>query len=123
MSTWPDKVINAVQIYLIKHLGRQFVEPQITDMSTIYTESSNVTPIVFILSSGTDPAADLYKFADRLKNERQIVRDISWPGSSSDSVSDAESIGGDRQLGLFIQVRNYVIFIYILMCVYVLHYK
>nr|XP_034195945.1 dynein heavy chain 1, axonemal-like [Osmia lignaria] len=63
----PDKVTNAMQSYLAKHLGREFVEPQTTELSAVYSESSPTTPIVFILSTGTDPAAELYKFADRLK--------------------------------------------------------
>ncbi|XP_076627799.1 dynein axonemal heavy chain 1 [Colletes latitarsis] len=63
----PDKVTNAMQLYLAKHLGREFVEPQTTELSAVYNESSPTTPIVFILSTGTDPAAELYKFADRLK--------------------------------------------------------
>lgn len=55
-----------MQIYLTKYLGRQFVEPQTAELSTIYKDSSNATPIVFILSPGADPAAELYKFADKL---------------------------------------------------------
>ncbi|EFN73504.1 Dynein heavy chain 1, axonemal [Camponotus floridanus] len=68
----PDKLINAIQIYVMKSIGRQFVEPQIAELSTIYKESSNSTPIVFILSPGTDPATELYKFADKLKMGRKL---------------------------------------------------
>ncbi|XP_018339413.1 PREDICTED: dynein heavy chain 1, axonemal-like isoform X2 [Trachymyrmex septentrionalis] len=68
----PDKIINAIQIYLTKYLGQQFVEPQITELLAIYEESSNTTPIVFILSPGTDPAAELYKFAEKLKMDRKL---------------------------------------------------
>ena len=62
-----DKVTNAMQLYLAKHLGQEFIEPQTAELSAIYNESSPTTPIVFILSTGTDPAAELYKFADKLK--------------------------------------------------------
>ncbi|XP_018365084.1 PREDICTED: dynein heavy chain 1, axonemal-like [Trachymyrmex cornetzi] len=68
----PDKIINAIQIYLTKYLGQQFVEPQTTELLAIYEESSNTTPIVFILSPGTDPAAELYKFAEKLKMDRKL---------------------------------------------------
>lgn len=57
---------------MTKYLGQQFVEPQITELSTIYKESSNITPIVFIISPGTDPAAELYKFADKLKMDKKL---------------------------------------------------
>ncbi|RLU27111.1 hypothetical protein DMN91_000910 [Ooceraea biroi] len=62
----PDKVINAIQIYLTQNLGQQFVEPQTAEFSVIYKEASNITPIVFILSPGTDPAVELNKFADKM---------------------------------------------------------
>lgn len=56
----------------MKSVGRQFVEPQIAELSTIYKESSNSMPIIFILSPGTDPATELYKFADKLKMDRKL---------------------------------------------------
>lgn len=56
----------------MKSIGRQFVEPQIAELSTIYKESSNSSPIIFILSPGTDPATELYKFSDKLKMGRKL---------------------------------------------------
>jgi len=32
-------------------------------METIYHDSDNKTPVIFILSSGADPTTSLYKFA------------------------------------------------------------
>ncbi|CAL1689869.1 unnamed protein product [Lasius platythorax] len=68
----PDKLTNAMHIYLTKYLSQPFVEPQTTELSTIYKESFNITPLVFILSSGTDPATELYKFADKLEMGRKL---------------------------------------------------
>ncbi|KYN02640.1 Dynein heavy chain 1, axonemal [Cyphomyrmex costatus] len=68
----PDKITNAMQIYLAKYLGQQFVEPQTTELLVIYEESSNTTPIVFIFSPGTDPAAELYNFVEKLKMDRKF---------------------------------------------------
>lgn len=68
----PDKVTNAMQLYLARYLGSQFVEPQTTDLAAIYKESSPTTPLVFILSIGTDPAAELYKFAEKLKMAKKL---------------------------------------------------
>lgn len=68
----PDKVTNAMQLYLAKYLGDEFVEPRTTELSAVYQESSPTTPIVFVLSTGTDPAAELYKFADKLKMSTKL---------------------------------------------------
>ena len=64
----PDKVTNAMQDFLTTHLGERFVEPQTTELQAMFTESSPTVPLVFVLSTGTDPAADLYKFADKVSN-------------------------------------------------------
>lgn len=66
-SLRPDKVTNAMQDFISFHLGQQFIEPQTTDFQAMFKESGPTIPLIFVLSTGTDPAADLYKFADRMK--------------------------------------------------------
>ncbi|XP_049940877.1 dynein axonemal heavy chain 1-like, partial [Schistocerca serialis cubense] len=68
----PDKVTNSMQIYLSHNLGQQFVEPQTTELSAMYKESGPAVPLIFVLSTGTDPAADLYKFADKMKMGKRM---------------------------------------------------
>ncbi|XP_063979949.1 dynein axonemal heavy chain 1-like [Diachasmimorpha longicaudata] len=63
-SLRPDRLITAIQQFINKYLGRRFIEPQTTQLSTVYRESHAKTPLVFILSSGTDPAAELYTLAE-----------------------------------------------------------
>lgn len=69
----PDKVTDAMQDYLVRHLGQRFVEPQTTDLSAMFQESSPNTPLIFVLSTGTDPAADLYKFADKMRFTKRLA--------------------------------------------------
>ncbi|KAJ8971587.1 hypothetical protein NQ317_002870 [Molorchus minor] len=71
-SLRPDKVTNAMQDFLSQNLGQQFIEPQTSDLSAMYKESSPTTPLIFVLSTGTDPAAELYKFADRMKMSKRM---------------------------------------------------
>ncbi|KAL1138662.1 hypothetical protein AAG570_008724 [Ranatra chinensis] len=68
----PDKVTNCMQDFLSEHLGQQFIEPQTSDLAAMYKDSSVSSPLVFILSPGTDPAAELYKFADKLKMTKRL---------------------------------------------------
>ncbi|XP_011297154.1 dynein heavy chain 1, axonemal-like [Fopius arisanus] len=63
-SLRPDRLIPAIQLFVNKYLGRQFIESQSIQLSNILQESHPRTPIVFILSSGTDPAAELYVLAE-----------------------------------------------------------
>lgn len=68
----PDKVTNAMQDFICNHMGQQFIEPQSADLQAMFKESSPTIPLIFVLSTGTDPAADLYKFADRMKFGKRL---------------------------------------------------
>ncbi|XP_060806154.1 dynein axonemal heavy chain 1-like [Amyelois transitella] len=63
----PDKLVPGLQDYVVSGLGARFVEPQPADLAALYAESDALAPIIFVLSTGTDPAADLLKFADKMK--------------------------------------------------------
>ena len=62
-----DKVTNAMQDFVATNLGQRFIEPQSVDLSAVFKDSSPVTPLIFVLSAGTDPAVDLYKFAEEMR--------------------------------------------------------
>lgn len=66
-SLRPDKITNAMQDFLIEKMGQQFIEPITSDLSAMYKESAPTVPLIFVLSTGTDPAYDLFKFADKMK--------------------------------------------------------
>uniref|UniRef100_A0A8C4TYN4 Dynein axonemal heavy chain 1 n=1 Tax=Falco tinnunculus TaxID=100819 RepID=A0A8C4TYN4_FALTI len=67
-----DKITNAMQDFVALHLDQRFIEPQTTDLSVVFKESTATTPLVFVLSPGTDPAADLYKFAEEMKFSQKL---------------------------------------------------
>ncbi|CAK9824900.1 Dynein axonemal heavy chain 7 [Anthophora retusa] len=60
----PDKIIPAVQNFVEAELGEQFVEPPPFDLASSYADSNCCTPLIFILTPGTDPAQLLLAFAD-----------------------------------------------------------
>eukprot|EP00118_Oscarella_pearsei_P012540 m.93002 g.93002 ORF g.93002 m.93002 type:complete len:4173 (+) comp36767_c0_seq9:102-12620(+) len=68
-----DKVTNAMQDFVARHLGQCFIEPQTADLSLAYKDSSATCPLIFVLSVGTDPAADLYKFAEEMKFSKKLT--------------------------------------------------
>lgn len=101
----PDKLTNAMQLYLAKYLGREFIEPQTTELSAVYKESSSSTPIVFILSTGTDPAAELYKFADRLRMNLKL-RAISLGQGQGPRAEAMIKISAEQGHWCFFQVTE-----------------
>ena len=61
-----------MQDFVVNHLGQRFVEPQTADLNLVFKDSSATTPLIFVLSTGTDPAVDLYKFAEEMKFSKKL---------------------------------------------------
>lgn len=59
----PDKIMHAVKKFIVRHMGSEFVEPPAFDLHASYNESSPTTPLIFILSPGSDPMDNLMMFA------------------------------------------------------------
>lgn len=67
-----DKLTNAMQDFVANKLGQRFIEPQTAELGLVFKDSSTTTPLIFVLSAGTDPAADLYKFAEEMKFHKKL---------------------------------------------------
>lgn len=63
-SIRPDKICHAIQNYVIEQIGKQFVDPPTFKIQPSYRDSTNVTPLIFVLSAGTDPVKDFKTFAE-----------------------------------------------------------
>ena len=42
-------------------------------MAAVFKESSPTIPLIFVLSTGTDPAVDLYKFSEEMKFSKKLT--------------------------------------------------
>ena len=60
----PDKLVPAIQKYIVHALGKRYVEPQAFRLEPIYADSQPQVPLIFVLSPGADPMADLLNFAE-----------------------------------------------------------
>lgn len=56
----------AVTQYIMQVLGPQYVQPPLLDYAAIHRQSTALTPIVFVLSPGADPAYDLFRLGEQL---------------------------------------------------------
>lgn len=58
-----DKVLPAVENWINEKLGKHFIMPPTFDLAKCYKDSTNLTPLIFLLSPGSDPVTDFLKFA------------------------------------------------------------
>ena len=59
-----DKITASISQYITEKLGKEFIEPPTFDLQACYNDSSNISPLIFVLSSGTDPVSDFRKLAE-----------------------------------------------------------
>jgi dynein heavy chain len=62
----PDKVTLAMQNYISEQIGQQYIEPPVFRLNECFRDSSNITPLVFVLSAGSDPVATFMKLCQEM---------------------------------------------------------
>ncbi|KAJ3025604.1 UNVERIFIED_CONTAM: Dynein heavy chain 3, axonemal [Siphonaria sp. JEL0065] len=60
----PDKLVPGITDFVKGKMGAKFIEPPQFDLAAPYMDSNNCAPLIFILSPGVDPMAQLLKFAE-----------------------------------------------------------
>lgn len=63
----PDKLTAAISEFVKQTMGARFVEPPPLDIDRCFKDSSTLTPLIFVLSPGSDPMSMLLKYAEGLK--------------------------------------------------------
>ncbi|KAG5682932.1 hypothetical protein PVAND_012250 [Polypedilum vanderplanki] len=60
----PESLMLGISCYIHEILGREFIESRATPLSSVYQDMTPTTPLIFVLSSGSDPMSSLQKFAN-----------------------------------------------------------
>ncbi|KAL8439659.1 hypothetical protein Efla_004567 [Eimeria flavescens] len=67
-----DSLTAAVSNYVSSELGSRFLDPPPFDLAQCYKDSTPQTPLIFILSQGSDPVSELVRFAKEVKMSRRF---------------------------------------------------
>ena len=63
----PDALITSVNYFISELLGSKFLNNGVPSIGDLYNQSVPTTPIIFILSPGSDPTNQLLRFAKDLR--------------------------------------------------------
>jgi len=78
-----DKLINCMLQFVEKNLGKEFTEPPTFELEKSYKESNFTIPLLFVLSTGSDPQSEFNQLAE---NEGKKVEVVSL-GRAMDKVA------------------------------------
>uniref|UniRef100_A0A1B6CU24 AAA+ ATPase domain-containing protein n=1 Tax=Clastoptera arizonana TaxID=38151 RepID=A0A1B6CU24_9HEMI len=67
-----EKLMFAITEYVKTQLGKEFVESPLVNLHLLYQDTTNTTPLVFVLSTGSDPVGSFQKFATETDNKDKI---------------------------------------------------
>jgi len=103
------------QLYVLEALGQKYVEPQAFKLDAVFADSAAAVPLIFVLSFGSDPMADLLKFADErhkqvgvqldvqcselkleVHNEIEIMPPLGWVSFGSELLAGALKLVEER---------------------------
>ena len=73
----PDRSYNAIKVFVSGRMGEQYVQPPVVDFLKIFKESDALTPMVFILSPGADPASDILKLSLEMEMTGSHFKSVS----------------------------------------------
>eukprot|EP00736_Rhodelphis_marinus_P006943 Rmarinus@m.24609 len=91
-----DKMVPAIMQYVTGIMGEKFIEPPPFDLPSCYADSSVLTPLIFVLSPGADPNAELMRFAEDMKFAKKLQSISLGQGQgpiAEKMIQDAEERG------------------------------
>merc|ERR1740123_1348905 len=97
-----DCTVRAIQQIVGAKLGDAFLEPPPSNLEKVYNDSTNVMPLIFVLSSGADPMAELIRLATKLgMNENKVA--VSLGQGQGPRAMAAVNEGIDRGTWVILQ--------------------
>lgn len=99
----PELLVTAVSSYIRQTLGKEFTESKGTSLASVFKDTTETTPLIFVLSTGSDPMSALQKFAQ----ENEFVAKLHSISLGQGQGPVAENLmSKGRSLGHWIFLQN-----------------
>lgn len=69
----PEKLLFTFIDYVKNEIGQDYIENKVTTMQDLYDNSTNKSPVIFILSTGADPTTQLFNLAEELGMDDEMT--------------------------------------------------
>lgn len=99
----PEELMIAVSCYIREIFGKEFIESKATSIANVYDDTSSTMPLIFILSSGSDPMSSLQKFANE-KDFSEKLQSISL--GQGQGVAAEVLLNKGRNTGQWVYLQN-----------------
>eukprot|EP00919_Chromeraceae_sp_WS-2016_P072391 GHVR01171232.1.p1 GENE.GHVR01171232.1~~GHVR01171232.1.p1 ORF type:complete len:2780 (-),score=639.98 GHVR01171232.1:32-7840(-) len=100
----PDRLYNAIKLFVIWRLSEFYVQPPPLEYNKIFQQSAATSPVVFILSPGADPQSDVQLLGESLGFSRSKFKFLALgQGMGSLAASYIEQ-GSTR--GIWVMLQN-----------------
>jgi len=103
-----DKIPSGILHYCIEQLGTKFVEPPPFDLLSCFKDSNVLSPLIFVLSKGSDPTKAFNEFAVKQKMDRKVRMLSLGQGQGPKAVKMIEEA---TQKGNWVLLQNCHLFI------------
>ncbi|XP_063858635.1 dynein axonemal heavy chain 3-like isoform X1 [Scylla paramamosain] len=100
----PDKIISAVQDLISQEFGEEYLSTPQFDISSSFGDSTCHSPLIFILSPGSDPIGALYRFAQEREMDEANIQVISLGQGQGKAAESLVSQGAEA--GLWVVLQN-----------------
>ncbi|KAK3881286.1 hypothetical protein Pcinc_014272 [Petrolisthes cinctipes] len=100
----PDKITQAIQSMIGQQLGEDYLSPPQFNISSSFDDSTSQTPLIFILSPGTDPVGALRRYAMERGLSDEEVHVISL-GQGQENAAESLMVQG-AESGWWVVLQN-----------------
>ena len=100
----PDRVVNAIKRFIIARMNEFYVKSPQLVYTKLYKQSTEKTPIVFILSPGADPQSEVVRLAEELNLGQGKFKPISLGEGMGEQAKTTIESGSIR--GHWVMLQN-----------------